>query len=248
MKKTTLQAGAAALAAAAMLLAGCGSSDSSDTASTGAPAATQAADNGVAALTADEILAKAKEALKKAGSYHVKGSATQDGTEMAMDFRVSGVNFAGTLSMGQGDVELLLVDGKQYMRPSEGFYTMLGMGETAKTVTAALGTKWLEVSATDKSMSSIFGIVNIDEMLSSTGTAAKGEPAQLDGRPVITLTDSDDATSKLFVATTGEPYPLRMGEATGDGITFTEFGDTFADIKAPAADQVLDMAALTGKK
>ncbi|MEV0898823.1 hypothetical protein [Actinoplanes sp. NPDC049802] len=187
--------------------------------------------------------------MSQAGSYHVKGGATQDGTEMAMDFRISGADFSGKLSMGaDADVDLLVVGGKQYMRPSEGFWSMLGMGETAKTVSATLGTKWLEVSAADQSMSSIFSIVKIDELLSVTGKAAKGESTEVDGKPVVTLTDSADAESKLFVATTGEPYPVRLGAATGEGVSFSEFGGTFDDIKAPAADQVLDMAALSGQK
>lgn len=244
---STFKAGLAALAAGAMLLAGCGSSGGAEPTAT---AASQApAGNGVAALTADEILTKSGEALKKAGSYHVKGGATSGGQSMAMDFRVAGADLAGKLTMRQGaDVELLKVGGKQYMRPSEGFWSMVGMGATAKQVSAALGTRWLEVPASNTDMSAIFQIWNVEELLSPTGAASKGETADVDGKPAIVLTDSDSAESKLFVATTGEPYPLKVGNTTGDALLFTEFGATFAEIAAPAPGQVIDIATLTGKK
>ncbi|GAA4951456.1 hypothetical protein [Actinoplanes utahensis] len=241
------KAGIAALAAGAMLLGGCGSNDSAEPAAT---AASQApAGNGVAALTADEILTKAREALTKAGSYHVKGGATSEGQSMTMDFRVSGADLVGTMSISKGaEIALLKVGGKQYMRPSEGFWSTLGLGATAKQASAALGTKWLEVPASNKDMSGIFQIWNVDELLSPTGTASKGETADVDGKPAIVVTDSSDAESKVFVATTGEPYLLKIGNTAGDALVFTEFGATFADLKAPAAGQVIDMATLTGKK
>ncbi|GGN24278.1 hypothetical protein FHR83_002888 [Actinoplanes campanulatus] len=246
MKKTTLQAGAAALAAAAMLLAGCGSSDSGDTGSKGTPAATQATDNGVAALTADEILAKAKEALKKAGSFQVKGSQTSEGTTVSIDFRISGDDFAGSMSMGEGaDVELLSVGGKQYMKPAEGFWAMLAGPEQAKKMAAATGDKWILVPAKDETATGLFAAGNVDELLKPTGKLAKGEAAKVGDTAVITLTDAGDATAKLFVATTGDAYPVKIGaDAAGDGILFSEFGATFADIKAPAAGEFIEKSSL----
>ncbi|GGN71491.1 hypothetical protein GCM10010112_38900 [Actinoplanes lobatus] len=246
MKKTTLQAGAAALAAAAMLLAGCGSSDSSDTGSKGAPAATQATDNGVAALTADEILAKAKEAVKKAGSFQFKGSETADGTTTTIAFRISGDDFAGSLSMGDGvDVELLSVDGKHYMKPTEGFWAMFAGPEQAKKMAAATGGKWVLVPAKDETANGLFAAANVDELLKPTGKLAKGEATKVGDTAVITLTDAGDATSKLFVATTGDAYPVKIGaDAAGEGVLFSEFGATFADIKAPAAGEFIAQESL----
>lgn len=239
MRKTTFRAGFAAAAAAAMLLAGCGGTDS--TGSTGSTATGDSAavesttDNGIAALGADEILAKAKAALTKAGSYKMSGSATQDGTTMKMDFEISGKDLKGTLSMGEGaDIELLSVGGQQFMKPSEGFWTMLGLGAQAKVMTEQLGGKWVLVPTTDQSMSSIFGAANPDEVLKPTGTLTKGEATEVAGTPVITLTDSGDAENAVFVATKGEPYPVKLGAATGDGVTFSDFGASFTGIKAPA--------------
>ncbi|GAA1639243.1 hypothetical protein [Actinoplanes couchii] len=238
MRKTTFRAGLAAVATAAMLLAGCGSTDGKD----GGSSATveTGADNGVAELGADEILTKAKESLTKAGSYRMSGAATQDGTTMKLDFAISGTDLKGTLSMGEGaDIELLSAGGQQFMKPSEGFWTMLGLGAQAKTMTDKLAGKWMLVPATDQSMSGIFGAANPDEVLKPSGALTKGEATEVNGTPVITLADGGDADNKVFVATKGEPYPIKLGTATGDGVTFSDFGASFTDIKAPAEGEYI---------
>ncbi|SDT48755.1 hypothetical protein [Actinoplanes derwentensis] len=238
MRKFAFRVGFAAVAATAMLLSGCGSSDSDGTGNTAT--VDTAADNGVAALGADEILTKAKDALKKAGSYRMKGSATESGTTMNLDFRISGTDLQGTLSLGESaDIELLSVGGQQYMKPSEGFWTMLGMGAQAKTMTEKLAGKWVLVPTTDESLTGIFGAANVDEVLKPTGTLAKGEATEIAGTPVITLTDSGDAENQMFVATKGEPYPVKLGTATGDGVAFSDFGASFTDIKAPAEGEYI---------
>ena len=48
----------------------------------------------------------------------------------------------------------------------------------------------------------------------------------------------------LYVATTGEPYPLRLEPADGSGgVDFSNFGSA-PKVEAPPADQILDVAAL----
>jgi hypothetical protein len=245
MTKIAFRAGLAALATATMLLSGCGGSDSTEPKG-GTPAASQApADNGVAALTADEILAKAKEALTKAGSFHLAGAATTDGQTMSLDFKVSGKDFVGKMSMGKdADVEILAVGGKQYMKPSEGFWAMIAGAEQAKTMTTATGGKWVLVPAKDQ-ISGLFAAADVNELLKPGGTLSKGETTKVGEQPVVTLKDSSDAESLVFVATTGEAYPVRIGpSATGEGVTFSEFGAKFDGIVAPAADQVIDQASL----
>lgn len=245
MTKIAFRAGLAALATATMLLSGCGGSDSAEPKG-GTTAAAQATDNGVAALTADEILAKAKEALTKANSFHLAGSATTDGDTMSLDFKISGKDFVGTMSMGKdAAVEVLAVGGKQYMKPSEGFWAMIAGAEQAKTMVAATGGKWVLVPAGEQ-ISGLFAAADVNELLKPGGTLSKGEATKVGEQAVITLKDSSDADSQVFVATTGEAYPVRIGPSiTGEGITFSEFGATFEGIVAPAADQVIDQASLS---
>jgi hypothetical protein len=246
MTKTAFRAGLAALATATMLLSGCGGSDSTEPKGGTTTTASQApADNGVAAMTADEILTKAKEALTKAGSFHMAGSATTDGETMSLDFKVAGKDFVGTMSMGKdAEVEVLAVGGKQYMKPSEGFWAMIAGPEQAKKMVAATGGKWVLVPAKDQ-ISGLFAAADVNELLKPGGTLSKGEATKVGEQPVITLKDSSDTESLVFVATTGEAYPVRIGpSATGEGVTFSEFGAKFDGIVAPAANQVIDQATL----
>jgi hypothetical protein len=244
MKKTSLRAGVAILATAATLLGGCGSKKDDKPSASASAASPAPADNGVAALTADAILAKAIAALKKAGSFHMTGTMKNEGGEMVLDMKVSGQNLAGSMTKSaDSKIELLAVDGKQFMKPSEAFWAEFGLGEQAADLAAAVGTKWVEVPTSDQNLSGIFGMSNVDELMKPSGTVTKGEVTKVGTSPVITLTDSKaTGDSKMFVATTGEPYPVQIGPATGSGVTFSEFGATFDTFKAPAAGETVNLA------
>jgi hypothetical protein len=97
----------------------------------------------------------------------MKGTMKNEGAEMGLDMKVSGQNLSGSMSNGtDSKVELLAVDGKQSMKPSESFWAEFGLGEHA----AAAGTKWVEVPASDQNLSGIFSMWNVDEIMKPTGT------------------------------------------------------------------------------
>lgn len=173
------------VATVVMLLSGCGGGDNTET---GGPVASPAApDNGVTALAADEILAKARAALEQAGSYRMKGKATEQGTKIGVDVTVAGADFRGTLSFADAaEVELLKPEGR----------------------------------------------------------LSKGGTLSIAFTPVVELTDSGNAENKLYVATTGDPYPVVLGELTGDRVEFSDFGASFPDVKAPAAGEFIEQSKI----
>ncbi|BCJ46812.1 lipoprotein [Actinoplanes ianthinogenes] len=236
------RAGLAALTITAALLAGCGNGDKPDTA---APAGTAAA-NGVADLEAAAILEKAKAALKAAKSFHVKGAVSDSGEVTKLDLKVAGADVAGTIDMGGATLEMLSVGGARYIRPNEAFWTMIdSSGATAKLMKQAVGDKWIKPTANDASLGSFFfGASDIDEMLTPGGALSKGEAKPVEGVPAIGLVDGSDAKTVLYVATSGEPYPIKMERPAPEGLTFSEFNQTFPEIKAPAAAEVVDQASL----
>ncbi|GIF15489.1 hypothetical protein [Actinoplanes teichomyceticus] len=235
--KTVSRAALAALTMTAVLLAGCGSDDSGDK----APADTATAANGVADLEAAAILDRAKAALKGAKSFHVKGVMSDEGSVTNLDLKVAGTDVAGSIEFGGAKLEMLSVGGHRYMRPNDKFWTMMdSSGQMAKTMASQSG-KWIKPADNDTSLGAFFGAADIDELLKPEGTVTKGEAKTVDGAPAIGLVDSGDAKSVLYVATTGEPYPIKMERPAPEGLAFSEFGATFADIKEPAATDVIEM-------
>ena len=238
---------AVTMAALAVLAAGCQST--TDDTKTAAPAPTSAAPskpagNGLAALTADEILKKAKTALGAAGSFRVKGNTIEDGEKLAVDIKVSGKNIVGSLVTGKAKVELLAVGGKQYIRPNEAFWTVSGAGKQAHTVAQVVGTRWVKVTPGDKDLSDLFSLGEPDTLLDPDGTLTKGTEKVIAGVPAIGLVDAGKPGGILWIATTGEPLPLKLDGKDGSNATFSEFGKKFTDIKQPAAADVFDMASL----
>jgi hypothetical protein len=246
----------AALAVAVTALAGCQGDQAAPAQSaptqaaapavSSAPASPAPADNGIASLEADEILKRAKTALKEAGSFRAKGSGAADGQDIAIDLRVSGKDFAGTMTMEKAEVELLAVKGKKYLRPSKEFWVMSTDARQGEALAEVIGDRWVTGADKDESFAELFAIGSVDEMLKPTGALSKGGKKVIGGVPAIGLKDAGDPDSVLYVATTGEPYPLRMVGKDKSGLTFSDIGETFSDIKAPAAKQVVDLGKLSG--
>ncbi|MGK5683142.1 hypothetical protein [Actinoplanes sp. URMC 104] len=254
MKKTLLGS-VAVLTSAALLATGCAGQDDDGAKfeQPAAPAATSAAapatpaGNGVEKLTAEQILAKAKAALKAAGSFHMKGSMKTDDGKMGLDFKIEGQNVKGTLAMDGPRVELLSVGKQRFIRPDAAFWAMTSGGKAqAAQITEVVGDRWVKVKANDASSAGMFTATDIDELLDADGKVTKGAVTTLDGKPVVGLKESAADGGTLYVATTGQPYPVRLtGPTPADGaLAFTEFGATFPEIKAPAAADVMDLDKL----
>ncbi|MCU7724263.1 hypothetical protein ODJ79_11105 [Actinoplanes sp. KI2] len=203
--------------------------------------ASAAAGNGVAGLTAAEIVTKAKAALKDAKSFRAKGTTTEDGQKLNLDMEVRGTDALGRLSVGTATVELLSVGGKQYMKPNAAFWTTLGglKAAEAKTVIALMGNRWLIVKKKGGDLSSFFESVKVDEILKPAGTVTKVAGKQIGDYPTVGVKDSKGGT--LYVATTGAPYPIRIDGGADGSFAFSDFGKTFTDLKKPADAEVVDL-------
>lgn len=243
MRTMSMRRSAITVAAAAALLTGCQGDK------TGEPEAPAPTDNGVSALAPNEILARAKAAIQQAKSYRIKGNANAEGRKMTLDFRVSGTNLGGRVSMDGANVEVLSIAGQQYMRPDEKFWVNVAGAAKAEEVVKLMGDKWAKVPTDDKDFADLFSIANIDDLLKPDGTLTKGAAKDVNGTKTIGLVDSSADGGTLYVATIGEPYPVRLeSQNPGEGqITFSDFGATFDDLKAPAEAEVIDLEQLSRK-
>jgi hypothetical protein len=233
------------LALAGVLLAGCGGGADEGGTPGDAPASLASAENGVAALEPKAIVDKAVAALDSAKSYSVKGEIASAGQKIGLDVKVVGDDVSGSASVNGVQVELLRVAGQAYLRGEEKFWQQLASarGATAQSV----GDRWAKLSGKDSGFEEFFQIAEPAELLKPDGTLTKGGTKAVNGVKAASVVDTGPDGGTLYVATTGEPYPLLLEGAAGQGqVTFGDFGRRF-DIKAPAAADVIDLDELMGK-
>jgi hypothetical protein len=228
------------IALVAALLASCTTKTEPATSPT-----TAAADNGIAALSATEILAKAVTALTNAKSVHIKGDFISDGDTMKADILIHGRDGKASIETGGKTIEVIRVGTDGYFKASAEFLSLLippgTQGAPSPDQLALLKDKYIKVPAGNAMFAAFASGIEPSELLKATGTVSKGEAKVVNGVPTITLVDDDAKDGgKLYIATTGEPYPIRLEHvAGGSGLDFAEYGAA-VEIKAPPAEQVFD--------
>jgi hypothetical protein len=240
------------LALAGVLLAGCGGNSDGNGSpggtSGGTPASSAPADNGVAALEPKAIVDKAIAALEAAKSFSLKGDITTDGQKLGLDVKVSGDDLVGSITIDGAKVEILRVAGQAYIRPDEKFWTQNAGAAAGGTMAQLMGDRWAKLSSKDTDFKEFFQITEPAQLLKPDGTVTKGGTKTINGVKAIGVVQPGKDGGTLYVATTGEPYPLALEGQPGEGqLTFGDFGATFDDIKAPTAAEVVDLDKLTGK-
>jgi hypothetical protein len=245
-----------AVAAAVLLIAGCGD-DTTGGSGSPAPASSSASSSssssaggdGVAALTADEILKKATAALQDADSVRIKGDGGSAGKRFAIDLRYAADKSVGTLGINGQTIELRKLGQTVYLKGSRGFW----MSNGGEVVAQLLTGKWLKTPLSDKRFSGLSELTDLEEaaagILEPDGTITKGTQKTINGVPCIGLVSSGKDGGTLWVATTGEPYPVRIERSAGSGETgaldFTGYGEPVT-VETPPADLVVDVSKLPG--
>jgi hypothetical protein len=241
--RATRGAGVAAVALA-LALAGCGGDDDGGsttaasagetTEQTATPTTAQttetAADNGIADKTPEEAVVAAQEAARAATAVRVVGRIDDVGLELSL---VRGRGATGSMSQGDTEFELTVVDDEVYLKGSDAFYRQIG-GDAAVQL---LSGRWLQVPATDDDFRSIAQFGDMEILLRQaldpeSDRVTAGEVTDVDGQPALPLSSTDGT---LYVATTGEPLPLKLvgGRDRRGEIAFTDWNEP-VDLTAPA--------------
>ena len=233
--RTTKALAAAALAITALLtVSACGSSGTAST-------STAPASNGVADKSADEILKAAQDAAKAETSVHMVGTVKQDSGEMKIDMQVEkGGKAVGTIVMAGATLEIITTGTKVYVKGDKAFWDSQA-GEGAYDL---IGDKWV-ASTSDADLASFKDFTDfttaVSQMLTPSGTVTKTEASTVDGQAVIGLKDGDKGT--LWIATTGDPLPVKIDGGAEGGVAFTDWGAA-VKVTEPAAADVLDPSQL----
>jgi hypothetical protein len=180
---------------ALLALAGCGSSS----------------DNGVAAKPADEILQATRSAAQNASSVHVLAtSKALNGRPLKLDASLSKQQAHAQISFFGFNFRAIRDADTLYIKGNPRFDARL---ESTLGVKIPPG-KWLK-GTTTSSLGQIASFTDISKelplILSGTGKTTKGNTTKINGQPAITLKLTRKLyTGTLYIATTGQPYPLKL--------------------------------------
>lgn len=233
-----------ALAAAALLVVGgaaaCSSSTTTTSPSSAAPSA-EATPNGVQDQDAKKILEQAREAASAATSVTVAVVQDNAGTEVRTDLTLSDQGSTGTLGQPDGQAVEIIATPDTIFVKGTAFAQTLG-AENA----AALEGKWLSVPKDNPAAQSFAGLGSVKEFVDTTlATPAdlKKLPTKDVGGTEAVGLQSEQGT--LWIATTGEPYPLEITAPEGASGTLTMSNwNAPVTITPPPADEVVDISTL----
>jgi hypothetical protein len=167
---------------------------------------------GLAALSAQEIVEQSIAALKKAGSYRMKGDVVIDGQDFIVDIRVQASDAVAEVNMGEsGSATYINVGGVTYLQGDDTFWR--ATGGSAATVAAMRG-KWVKVKRGDpKEMIDFNQLTDPEKLLAfeNAGKLVVYDSASVGGTSAIVLKD-ERGMGRFYVAAQGEPYPLRLND------------------------------------
>ncbi|MEI6623742.1 MAG: hypothetical protein WCP28_17760, partial [Actinomycetes bacterium] len=207
-------------------------------------------DNGVSALTAQEILTRSEAAALAQSSVHIVAEGTNTTGPITMDVILTkSAGASGSMTSDGATFSFVERDSTIWMKGDAAFWTKAGAKPAA---IAAIGTKWVKMPSTNPAGSSAAALGNYTDMVHSfyktKGAVTKGETADLNGQKTIVIIDPED-NGKLWVAATGEPLPLQTqrlattaNPTTANG-TFSQWG-TATVATAPADTETVDVATL----
>ncbi|MFF8832607.1 hypothetical protein [Streptomyces sp. NPDC015131] len=210
-------------------------------------------------LTGPQIADRAIKATKSATSLTLDADITdKEGrtkTFMALDTKGE---CAGTITENTtGTLEILRTGGLAYLRFDEAFLRDQSEGSSPEETAAVLKTlqgRWVKADTNDPDVKDGLAMCDLDTLLSGFETggnaARRGAETTVGGKKALTLTEKDGATTyKIYVATEGEPYLLKIDIAGGKEpgtMSFRDYGKP-VPAKKPAAKDVVDLDALGGE-
>jgi hypothetical protein len=195
---------ALALAIAIAALTGCGSSNGNG--------------NGIASKNASEILAAAKAAAQSATSVHIEAHNAQGRLTLALNLDLTSNGGHAHISGLGVDFEVIRTGNTLYLKGNPTLYRRLG-GAAAHAPPGA----WLKAPVNSGPLAQFAAFTDlpgeVGRLLTSANPVTKGTTTTTNGQKTVELKQTGQLyTGKIYVATTGKPYPVqitRSGRETG---------------------------------
>jgi hypothetical protein len=227
--------------AIAALLAGCGGSSGSPTASNTSTASQYAPlPNGEAGKFPDTIVDDAIAAATASTGVHIMGSVTNGGKPLKLNLNlVTGKGGSGTVTTNGLTFQIIRIGTKAYFKGGAAFWSHFagsGLG-------TQLNGRWIEASATSGDLASFTPLTDVTQLFTSVlGSHGPLEKASgnvtANGKAAVALIDSG-LGSTLLVAANGPAYPLGLEEKGGGVVTFDHWNQPVS-LQAPKNALELD--------
>jgi hypothetical protein len=243
----------AAAAGAAVLalgwVAGCGGGSSG---SGGSTAATTAAASPLSGLSADEVLQRTRKAAAAADSVRVAGQVTTGNQTIKLDLGLqAGKGAAGTMDVGGGSVNLVVVGKDVYIKGNDAFYKGVLGSKWNDQVAKLLVGRYIKSTTDDPNFGPIALFTDmhgfLDGLLKPGGTVTRVPGRPVDGVATVGLKGGKPGNAAiLLVSDAAEPLPLHLAPIAGpagDEITLSNWNGT-VDLATPTNDQVFDITKL----
>jgi hypothetical protein len=243
---TVLATGLAACGSASSSSSSSGGTGASANATTAASASPSASADPLAALTAQQIISKAKAYTEAAASVTLTGSGTDSGKHIQLTLSISkGKGCTGQIAeQGLGAFQLVYSGTTVWVKPDTAFWKYaLGSSYTPSTAAAVAG-KWVQDKASDTSgLGSIVQFCSVSDILKQSIPAGdslvKGSATTLNGQPVWSIKDVTQPAT-MYVTDIAAPVFVRaMSTGSNAGtFTFSNYGAAVTLTPPPASEIV----------
>lgn len=200
--------------------------------------------NGVASKSPQEIVAAVQTAIRTVKSVHVAGSIVTQGQPITLDLHlVPGQGGEGQMSLAGLAFHLIVTGGAVYINGTQQFWRHFGGSAGAQLFKG----KWLKAPDTG-SFGSFAQLTNLSALFGQIsnghGVLKKGSTSTINGTNVISVIDTTQGGT-LYVATTGQAYPIEIAKTGADGgkITFDHFNQS---VTLSPPKNAIDISKLQG--
>lgn len=181
-------------------------------------------DNGESAKTGPEVASDAAQALQDAGAVHVSGSVTSSGKRQQLDVQLQGPDSSGTVTVDDQSIRFVKTGGTTYFQAPAAYWRDSGVPAQAAALIAG---RWVVVPGEAADSFEDITVEGLAEELRNPSDGTIKDEVRtdtLDGRKVVVV--SSDEGGELYVAATGQPYPLKTvpKDDPQGTVAFTDYG------------------------
>lgn len=187
-----------------------------------------ASSNGITNQSASQIVSSAVSATGKASSFTVNGVVRSGSHTLAVkNLTISNSSGSGTIAIGGDRLDLRLVHGVVYLNGTSRFWVR--QGQVSSRISREIGGRWIYASANNQNVASFVAVLNKSEFVNGLNTSQftnekKGGTSTINGQKVIAVSVTGKNTSgNVYVATTGQPYIIRVTTNEGTRVTFSNY-------------------------